>query len=122
NLVMVLLSEKTIERLPASVQLPQRYKEEALPQIVHIGIGGFHRSHQAYAIHKLIQSDPQAFGKWAIIGVGLMPSDELLVQNFRIQDHLYALRTVAYDNKEEVLVINSIREMLHSSTDADVIV
>nr|WP_237212620.1 mannitol dehydrogenase family protein [Ruegeria lacuscaerulensis] len=54
------------------------------PGIVHIGLGNFHRAHQAWFIHQLMQQG-QA-NDWAIIGAGLRSYDtemreKLLRQN-----------------------------------------
>ena len=43
------------------------------PGIVHIGVGNFHRAHQAWYLHRVMQE-----GKahdWAILGAGVRPFD-----------------------------------------------
>ena len=50
------------------------YAREALsPGIVHIGVGNFHRAHQAWYLHRLMQQG-RAFD-WAIWGAGVKPYD-----------------------------------------------
>ena len=61
--------------------------------IVHIGVGGFHRAHQAmYLDHLLSQPDTrdEALG-WEICGVDLMPGDRPKGQALAAQDELYTL-------------------------------
>lgn len=116
---MNILSKENCKRLPKEVILPLFIKPKS--QIVHIGIGGFHRSHQAYAISRLLEVANKEIVGWGIVGVGLMPNDRLLVENFRQQEGLYCLRTVAPDQTAEVRVIDAITEMLHADTDAQAI-
>src|SRR5210317_1736730 len=54
--------------------------------IVHIGLGAFHKAHQAALTHQVLQKQP---GDWRIFGVSLrssQPSAELTPQ-----DYLYTL-------------------------------
>jgi mannitol 2-dehydrogenase len=39
------------------------------PGIVHVGVGNFHRAHQAWYLHRLMQTG--AALDWAIIGAGV---------------------------------------------------
>ena len=48
------LSNDTLAQLPDTVARP-RYDRSALtPGIVHIGLGNFHRAHQAWYLHRLM--------------------------------------------------------------------
>lgn len=65
-----------------------RYERDALvPRILHVGVGGFHRSHMA------VYTDDVAAdrGDWAIHGVGLLDGDRRMAQVLQAQDHLYTL-------------------------------
>jgi hypothetical protein len=44
--------------------------------IAHFGVGGFHRSHQAMYLDRLM-GQGRAFD-WAVCGVGVMPADEAM--------------------------------------------
>ena len=61
------------ELTPLDIERP-RYDRAALsPGIVHIGLGNFHRAHQAWYLHRLMQmGDAQ---DWAIWGAGVRPYD-----------------------------------------------
>ena len=66
---LIRLSNTTLEKLPSSVQRP-RYDRTALkPGIVHIGLGNFHRAHQAWYLHRLFEKG--LCHDWAIIGAGI---------------------------------------------------
>jgi len=86
-------------------------------QILHIGVGGFHRAHQAYTIQKLIDLDANENSKWQITGLSLMPSDELLVNNLNDQDGKYCLKMSSATGEEEIVLIQAIKEVLFVKND-----
>ena len=57
--------------------------------VVHFGVGGFHRAHQAL-FHDRLMKDGKALD-WGICGVGVMPADEKMRDVMRDQDGLYTL-------------------------------
>ncbi|MEO1264811.1 MAG: hypothetical protein AAFV26_03800, partial [Pseudomonadota bacterium] len=52
--------------------------------IVHIGVGNFHRAHQAVYLDRLFSLGVDH--DWAIIGAGLMPYDAQMRADLRAQD------------------------------------
>jgi fructuronate reductase len=61
--------------------------EKAAPGVVHLGLGGFHRAHQAMVFDEILASGDN---RWGICGVGIRnPS---LVQQLQAQDGLYLVR------------------------------
>lgn len=79
------LSNATLGNLPDAVSIPSYDRSSLSPGIVHIGLGNFHRAHQAWYLHRLMQ---QGLAQdWAIIGAGVRPNDEdqrlkLVAQDF----------------------------------------
>ena len=66
------------------------YDRSALtPGIVHIGVGNFHRAHQAWNLHRLMQNG-QAHD-WAILGAGVRPYDAAMREKLLAQDCLTTL-------------------------------
>lgn len=62
--------------------------------ILHVGVGGFHRSHEAYVTHQLLQQQADAAAdaeRWGIVGVGLMPWDVAMRDALRDQDWMYVM-------------------------------
>lgn len=53
----------------------------------HVGVGGFHRSHQAVYTDDLLEinKDNPAAPRWAICGIGLMPWDRKMYEALRKQ-------------------------------------
>lgn len=81
------LSNATLDKLTIERPLYDRSKLE--PGIVHIGVGNFHRAHQAWYLHRLMQ-----MGKardWAIIGAGVRPYDAAMREKLMAQDCLTTL-------------------------------
>ena len=83
------LSQKTLRALPQSVQIPQYDRSQLTPGIVHIGLGNFHRAHQAWYLHRLMQ-DGLAHD-WAIIGAGVRAGDSAQRDRLMAQDYLTTL-------------------------------
>jgi fructuronate reductase len=69
---MARLSDETVDALPAGIERP-RYDRTALkPGIVHLGLGAFHRAHQAvYTEAALAGGDL----RWGTVGVSLRSAD-----------------------------------------------
>ncbi len=63
--------------------------------IVHIGVGGFHRAHEAVYTHQLLQAGGSP--DWSICGVGLREGDRAMHQVLSDQDHLYTLIELGAD-------------------------
>ena len=111
----LLLSGESLRSLPAAVAVP-RYDFASLPVgIVHIGIGAFHRAHQAaYTDDAIAMAD----GPWGICGVSLRSPD--VRDRMGPQDCLY---TVVEKSPAGIAyrVIGSVREVLFRGDDLEVI-
>lgn len=83
------LSNATLNDLPEQVERPTYDRSALTPGIVHIGLGNFHRAHQAWYTHKLMQRG--AALDWAIIGAGVRPVDRLQQEKLANQDYLTTL-------------------------------
>jgi mannitol 2-dehydrogenase len=88
--------------------------------IVHVGVGAFHRAHQAMYLDRLM-NDGKALD-WAICGVGVLPSDRRMADAMTAQDGLYTLVVKHPDGTLEPRVIGSIVEYLFAPDDADAVI
>ena len=104
------LNQTNISKIGAHVPVPTYGSKQLKTGIVHIGVGGFHRSHQAYYIHQLLQKHDVT--DWAICGVGLREADRTMASVLEEQDCLYTLVTQHPDGKVESEVIGAITEYL----------
>ncbi len=88
--------------------------------IVHFGVGGFHRAHQAMYIDRLLS---QGLAQdWGICGVGVLPGDERMRDALRSQDSLYTLILKHPDGTREPRVIGSIVDYRYAPEDPESVV
>ncbi|MEY3612018.1 MAG: Polyol:NADP oxidoreductase [Pseudomonadota bacterium] len=81
------LSALTLASLPADIHTPIYDRRRHAPGVVHLGLGAFHRAHQAMVFDHLLTTGDS---RWGIHGVGMTRPD--LVNLLRAQDGLYAVR------------------------------
>jgi len=94
------------------VAVPSYAREDVTVGIVHFGVGGFHRAHQAMYLDRLM-NDGQALD-WGICGVGVMPFDERMRDALDRQDGLYTLVLKAPDGSRDARVVGSIIRYLYA--------
>lgn len=104
------LHTANISKIGNQIPVPTYDRKQVKTGIVHIGVGGFHRSHQAYYIHQLLQKNGAK--DWAICGVGLREADRNMAHVLAAQDYLYTLVTQHPDGKVEGEVIGAISDYL----------
>jgi len=86
---VVALSDETLSMLPDTIARPTYDRSALSAGIVHIGLGNFHRAHQAWYLHRLMQ---QGHGlDWAIIGAGVRAGDAAQRDRLAAQDNLTTL-------------------------------
>ena len=83
------LSNSSLSALPEGVSAPGYDRAALRPGILHVGMGNFHRAHQAVYADDLLRAggDPA----WRILGAGVMPADEAMREGLAGQDHLYSV-------------------------------
>lgn len=86
---LITLSSATLSQLPARVERPRYQRSDLKPGIVHIGVGNFHRAHQAWYLHRLMQTG-EAY-EWAILGAGVRHYDAVMRERLLAQDCLTTL-------------------------------
>ena len=69
----VKLSAATLGQMPKGVAVPGYNRANLSPGIVHIGVGNFHRAHQAVYLDDLFASGRDH--DWAIVGAGVREYD-----------------------------------------------
>ena len=95
--------------------------------IVHIGVGGFHRAHQAMYVDRLMRDGSAPGGPqetrldWGICGVGLLPGDTRMRDALASQDHTYTLTLKHPDGRHESTVIGSIHDFLFAPDDPEAV-
>lgn len=100
------LSNRTLDRFTIAKK-PSHPRHHIEPGILHLGVGGFHRAHQAVYTQDVLDSGDH---RWGIIGASLKrPTmrDLLLPQDF-----LYTVGTV-YPNDVSYRVIGAVQQVLN---------
>jgi mannitol 2-dehydrogenase len=104
------------DRLP----VPAYDRDLVTPGVVHFGVGGFHRAHQAM-YHDRLMNQGTALD-WGICGVGVMAEDRRMKEVLAAQDGLYTLVLKHSDGTYEPRVIGSIVEYLFAPDDPEAVI
>jgi mannitol 2-dehydrogenase len=106
------LNNRTLSSLHPDVAIPRYDRTDLAQGIVHFGVGGFHRSHEAMYVDQLL-NDGTAAG-WGICGVGSLRSDRRMQRALDEQDCLYTLVLKGTDGDIAARVIGSICRYLYA--------
>ena len=99
------LSSSTLAQIASGVQLPRDGRENLQTGIVHLGIGAFHRAHQA--VFTQDATDLTGDDRWGILGV--TQRSRSVVDQLRPQEGLYGVLTAAADG-ESLRIIGSVKD------------
>lgn len=101
--MMEMLSRASLKNLPSSVRRPKADFADVETGIVHLGVGAFHRAHQAAYTDDVIQAGDR---RWGIFGASLRSGDTR--DALQAQDWLYALAQSS-DTGMELRVIGALQ-------------
>jgi len=79
--ISIQLKKQNLEKIGNRVPIPNYTRTDNKIGIVHIGVGGFHRAHQAYYLHQLQQLGEAS--EWNICGIGIREGDQKLHDIFK---------------------------------------
>ncbi|TNF82557.1 mannitol dehydrogenase family protein [Pseudomonas sp. ICMP22404] len=114
------LNRQNLHNLKPEVALPAYPLGDIRQGIAHIGVGGFHRAHQAYYTDALMNTGADL--DWAICGVGLRAEDRRARDDLASQDYLFTLYELGDNDDTEVRVIGAINDMLLAEDGAQVLI
>ena len=114
------LSADTLASCAERVPAPSYDRDTLTAGVVHFGVGGFHRAHQAMYHDRLMDQGEGL--DWAICGVGVMPSDRRMKEVLDSQDGLYTLVLKHGDGTWEPRIIGSIIEYLFAPDDPEAVI
>jgi mannitol 2-dehydrogenase len=80
------LSLAHLDTLPSTVVCPRYDRQSLRAGILHIGVGNFHRAHQAVYLDDLFNAGRNL--DWALLGAGIRPGDRAMRQALEPQDWL----------------------------------
>jgi mannitol 2-dehydrogenase len=117
---MVSLGTDTLASCAEALPTPAYHRDAVTTGVVHFGVGGFHRAHQAM-YHDRLMNGGEALD-WGICGVGVMPGDRRMQEALDAQDGLYTLIVKHPDGTYEPRVIGSITEYLFAPDDPEAVI
>lgn len=110
------LSNRTLASLPAGIMRPAYDRAQMKTGIVHLGIGAFHRAHQAVMTEAVLNSGDL---RWGILAASLRSPETR--DKLEPQDGLYAL-AVRDGASETLQVIGAIRQILVAPENPEVLI
>ncbi|PLP55810.1 mannitol dehydrogenase [Mesorhizobium loti] len=105
------LSDASLAALPAHVAHPRYDRSATTPGIVHLGVGAFHRAHQATYVDDCLAAGETG---WGIVGASLRSTDTR--DALAPQDCLYTL-AVRSGQGEDLRIVGSILSLLVAPED-----
>ncbi|MGN6123828.1 MAG: mannitol dehydrogenase family protein, partial [Sphingomonas oligoaromativorans] len=105
------LSSATLETLPADVERPAYDRQQVKTGVVHLGIGAFHRAHQAAVFDAALTAGDL---RWGVLGVSLRSAgvrDQLVPQ-----DGLYSL-VVRSGEQQRIRILGAVQDVLVAPED-----
>jgi mannitol 2-dehydrogenase len=111
------LRAAALKDLPADIGTPTYDRSDVRSGIVHFGVGGFHRAHEAMYLDALMNQGEAL--DWGVTGFGLLPSDRRMLEVMTAQDCLYTLVVKHPDGSLEPRVIGSIIDYVFAPDDPE---
>jgi mannitol 2-dehydrogenase len=112
------LNNASLPQIP--IAKPSYDRSEIGIGIVHFGVGGFHRAHQAMYVDRLLEMGKAK--EWGICGVGVLPGDRKMANVMADQDGLYTLIAMNPDGSRDARVIGSIVKYLFAPDDPEAVI
>ncbi|WP_411730670.1 mannitol dehydrogenase family protein [Paeniglutamicibacter sp.] len=109
------LNNSALAHIASPVSIPGYDRSAVRAGIIHFGVGGFHRAHQAMYLDALMNQGKAL--DWGIRGMGVMPSDARMRDALAASDGLYTLVVKNPDGTREVRVIGSIVDYVFAPDD-----
>ena len=114
------LNSRTLPYWSSRLPAPAYDRDLVRPGVVHFGVGGFHRAHQAMYHDRLMNAGAPL--DWGICGVGVLAADRSMQRALDAQDGLYTLVLKHSDGTYEPRVIGSIVEYLFAPDDPEAVI
>jgi mannitol 2-dehydrogenase len=113
------LNARNLHLLPKEVSIPSYDRSKVKTGIVHIGIGSFHRSHEAFYTDQVLHRD--GVTNWGICGIALLDTDRKIFDTLSDQDGLYTLMIKEPDGTLTPRIIGSVTEYIFAPDDPDAV-
>ncbi len=110
-----MLNAKTAHLVNVSHRLKRR--DQITPGIVHLGLGAFHRAHQAALTDEFMAVSGQR--NWGIVSANIVDTvgSKQLVEDLQVQDNLFTITETNCDGDRKHKLISSIVDTLYAKED-----
>src|SRR5882724_3474055 len=110
---MARLGAATLALVPRAIRRPRYDRARLAIGMAHIGVGAFHRCHQAEFTDDALEAE---FGPWGVVGINLRPP--LLGPMLGAQDGLYS-RALRQDGDVDLRIIGCLRAVVDAVSDGE---
>jgi len=110
----MILNENILSLISDRIEVPIYNRKNIKTGIVHIGVGNFHRAHEAYFTDLILKSNKK---NWGICGIGLLERDHKMYDVMTKQNGLYTLIEMGSRDTSTSKVIGSIVDYLFAPDD-----
>jgi mannitol 2-dehydrogenase/sorbose reductase len=119
---MIELRNENLRSIRSDIRIPGYDRSQIRPGIVHIGVGNFHRAHQATVIDECLRAPDNTH--WGITGVGLTnsPAARQKAAIYRLQDNLYTVTELKSDLSMATQVVGAMVEYFHAPENPQAVV
>ena len=107
-----MLNTETAHNIDVSHRLKNR--DAITPAIIHLGLGAFHRGHQALITDEFMALSGQR--NWGIISANILGGEQL-VKDLQAQDNLYTVTETSADGSRHHKLVSSIVDTMFSEHD-----
>ena len=118
NMESVKLNRENLSQIQKQVSVFGYNQQDLSSSIVHLGLGNFHRAHQAAYLDELLEMGLEKSG---IFEINLIPDSFPLGKILGSQDYLYTLVTKNAAGQEKIRVIGSILGYLNASENKEAV-
>lgn len=107
------LNSKNIDYIcQKNTQVKNYKKPDCNSKILHFGVGGFHRAHQAiYTAEAMGNTNDYS---WGITGVGILESDKYMYDCLSDQDFNYSLMVKPCEGDSNLIVVGTISDYIYA--------
>jgi mannitol 2-dehydrogenase len=113
------LNKENLTLLPKEVAIPAYDRSKIKTGIVHIGVGGFHRAHEAFYTDQVLER--HGVTDWGICGIALLDTDRKIFDTLVNQNGLYTLMITESDGTLTARIIGSIVEYLFAPENSEAV-
>lgn len=110
------LSNAALSKFPPSIIVPTYDRTQLRQHTVHIGVGGFHRAHQAVYLDDLLKLPDTE--RWGECGIGVLTSDDRMRDVLRGQGYLFTV-VERSATAQVARVIGSMVDYIYAPEDRD---